>query len=125
MSSSSNKIVLKSSDGEMFEMEESEARLSGLIRRMIEDECTKPFIPILNVTGDILSIFIEYCRKHADTANDDDARRLFDSELIHKDIKTLKKLGRAARYLDIWSLQDLSHRTIFEKHERLKNPRTI
>ncbi|KAI3738086.1 hypothetical protein L2E82_28104 [Cichorium intybus] len=118
MSSSSNKIVLKSSDGEMFEMEESEARLSGLITNMIELECTKPFISILNVTGEILSIFIEYCRTHANTANDDDDRRLFDSELIHKDVKTLKYLARAAEYLDIWSLKDLSCRTLFDKLEK-------
>ncbi|KAI3738092.1 hypothetical protein L2E82_28110 [Cichorium intybus] len=120
MSSSSNKIVLKSSDGEIFEMEEYEARISATITNMIEVECAKPFIPILNVTGDILSKVIEYCQKHANTANDDDALRLFDNEFIDMDIAPLANLADAAEYLDIRSLQRLSCKTLNNKLNKLK-----
>ncbi|KAI3512219.1 hypothetical protein L1887_19509 [Cichorium endivia] len=115
MSSSSNKIVLKSSDGEIFEMEESEARLSELIKDTIELECVQTFIPISTVTGEILSMVVEYCQQHANTTNDDDALKLFDSQFVdNKNIVTLTELGKAARFLRIWSLEKLSCDTLFK-----------
>ncbi|KAI3512218.1 hypothetical protein L1887_19507 [Cichorium endivia] len=107
MSSSSNKIVLWSFDGEFFEMEESEARLSVTITNMIEDGCAKPVIPIPSITGRILSKVTEYCRKHANTAANDHTLRLFDSRFINVDEVTLVNLGKVAMYPDIKSLFNL------------------
>ncbi|WVZ78300.1 hypothetical protein U9M48_026036 [Paspalum notatum var. saurae] len=49
-------IVLKSSDGEEFQVEEAVAMESQTLRHMIEDDCPENGIPLPNV--------IEYCNKH-------------------------------------------------------------
>ncbi|GJR02343.1 S-phase kinase-associated protein 1-like, SKP1/BTB/POZ domain protein [Tanacetum coccineum] len=54
MSSSSKMILLKSSDGETFELEESVALQSKTIEHMIEDGCAGSVIPTPNITGKIL-----------------------------------------------------------------------
>ncbi|CAA7047521.1 unnamed protein product [Microthlaspi erraticum] len=62
---STKKIVLKSLDGEIFEVEEAVALQSQTLAHMIKDNCVKNGIPLANITGDILSKVIEYCKKHA------------------------------------------------------------
>lgn len=64
MSSSTKVIVLKSSDGETFELDETVALESQTIKHMIEDECADTVIPLPNVTSRILSKVIEYCNKN-------------------------------------------------------------
>ncbi|KAL3634320.1 SKP1-like protein 20 [Castilleja foliolosa] len=72
------KIVLRSSDGEVFEVAEAVAVESQTIKHMIEDDCAYAEIPIHNVTGVILAKVIEYCKRHVDAcaptsaANTDD-----------------------------------------------------
>ncbi|KAL0772382.1 hypothetical protein Bca101_037533 [Brassica carinata] len=60
----SKKIMLKSSDGESFEVEEEVARQSQTLANLIEDNCTDGEIPIANVTSKILGMVVEYCKKH-------------------------------------------------------------
>ncbi|KAF7115919.1 hypothetical protein RHSIM_RhsimUnG0045200 [Rhododendron simsii] len=62
------KIVLKSSDGETFEVEETVALESQTIKHMIEDDCADNTIPLPNVTSKILAKVIEYCRKHVEAS---------------------------------------------------------
>lgn len=57
-------IMLKSSDGEEFEVEEVVAMESQTIRHMIEDDCAEKSIPIPNINSEILSKVIEYYNKH-------------------------------------------------------------
>ncbi|KAF7110791.1 hypothetical protein CFC21_110868 [Triticum aestivum] len=57
-------IMLKSSDGKEFEVEEVVAMESQTNRHMIEDDCTDKAIPIPNINSEILSKVIEYCNKH-------------------------------------------------------------
>ncbi|KAG6433025.1 hypothetical protein SASPL_104629 [Salvia splendens] len=45
------KITLRSSDGEVFEVDESAALESQTIKHMIEDDCADNVIPLSNVTG--------------------------------------------------------------------------
>ena len=62
-------IMLKSSDDETFEVEESVAMESQTIKHMIEDDCADSVIPLPNVKGKILALVIEYCKKHVEAAS--------------------------------------------------------
>ncbi|CAI9777908.1 unnamed protein product [Fraxinus pennsylvanica] len=119
MSNESKKITLKSSDEEVFEVEEVVAMQSQTIKYMIEDDCAGNTIPVPNVTGNILSMVIVYCKKHAEAAaaeaNDDVAEndlKAFDSEFVKVDKDILFELIMAANYLNIKSLLDLTCRTV-------------
>ncbi|KAL3634321.1 hypothetical protein CASFOL_021375 [Castilleja foliolosa] len=142
------KIVLRSSDGEVFEVAEAVAVESQTIKHMIEDDCAYAEIPIHNVTGVILSKVIEYCKRHVDacapisTANtddkpsstpvSDDELKAFDADFVKVDLSTLFDIILAANYLNIKSLQDLGCQTVADmikgktpeeirKHFNIKN----
>ncbi|KAL6527475.1 SKP1-like protein 1A [Orobanche gracilis] len=122
------KIVLRSSDGEVFEVEASVAVESQTIKHMIEDDCADNVIPLPNVTGKILAQVIEYCKRHVDaaaatsaakaddklastTVTEDDLKS-FDSDFVKVDQATLFDLILAANYLNIKSLLDLTCQTV-------------
>ncbi|XP_059286652.1 SKP1-like protein 1 [Lycium ferocissimum] len=116
--SSSKMIVLKSSDGETFEVEESVAMESQTIKHIIEDDCANTSIPLPNVTSRILAKVIEYCRCHVDAAaktddkaSEDDLKN-FDADFVKVDQSTLFDLILAANYLNIKSLLDLTCQTV-------------
>ncbi|KAM0058920.1 putative S-phase kinase-associated protein [Helianthus debilis subsp. tardiflorus] len=92
--SSSKTIVLRSSDGETFEVDEVVAVESQTIKHMIEDGCADTSIPLPNVTSKILSKVIEYCKKHVETPNSDEKvaeedLKTFDSDFVKVDQGTL------------------------------------
>jgi S-phase kinase-associated protein 1 len=62
--SSARKITLKSSDNQIFEIDETVALELQTIKNMIEDNCAGNGIPVPNVTGKILAMVIEYCKQH-------------------------------------------------------------
>lgn len=62
----SKTLVLRSSDGVAFVVDEVVAMESVTIRNMIEDECTENGIPLPNVTGRILAMVIEFCKRHTE-----------------------------------------------------------
>ncbi|CAK9143847.1 unnamed protein product [Ilex paraguariensis] len=120
--SSTKKISLLSSDGEVFEVDETVAMEALTIKHMIEDDCADDTIPLPNVTSTILSKVIEYCKKHAVAPKSDDHvsdadndLKSFDADFV-KDLKddqnTLFDLILAANYLDIKSLLDLTCQTV-------------
>ncbi|AEE76557.1 SKP1-like protein 8 [Arabidopsis thaliana] len=112
---STKKIMLKSSDGKMFEIEEETARQCQTIAHMIEAECTDNVIPVSNVTSEILEMVIEYCNKHhVDAANpcsDEDLKK-WDKEFMEKDQYTIFHLMNAAYDLHIKSLLALAYQTV-------------
>ncbi|KAL9244848.1 hypothetical protein vseg_018569 [Gypsophila vaccaria] len=128
----SKKILLKSSDGEDFEVDEVVALESQTIKHMIEDDCADSAIPLPNVTGKILSKVIEYCKKHVEASEKnkksssdsttttttttsvvtDDELKSWDSEFVTVDQNTLFDLILAANYLNIKSLLDLTCQTV-------------
>jgi len=116
--STSKTIVLKSSDGETFEVEESVAVESQTIKHMIEDDCADTSIPLPNVTSKILAKVIEYCKRHVESAAKsedkavDDALKTFDTEFVNVDQAVLFDLILAANYLNIKSLLDLTCQTV-------------
>lgn len=94
--SSGRKITLKSSDGEIFEVDEAVALESQTIKHMIEDDCADSGIPLPNVNSKILSKVIEYCKKHVETPKPedragsvDDDLKTWDSEFVKVDQATL------------------------------------
>ncbi|CAN6555226.1 unnamed protein product [Malus baccata var. baccata] len=91
------KITLKSSDDEMFEVEEAVAMESQTIKHMVEDGCAGNAIPLPNVTSAILAKVIEYCRKHSEdegaTAADGEKNvKEWDAEFMKIDQNTLYDL---------------------------------
>ncbi|XP_047976291.1 SKP1-like protein 1A [Salvia hispanica] len=115
------KITLRSSDGEVFEVDEAVAVESQTIKHMIEDDCVDNIIPIPNVTGKILSKVMEYCKKHVDASastksedkvSSDDELKIFDADFVKVDQATLFDLILAANYLNIKSLLDLTCQTV-------------
>ncbi|CAL9151753.1 unnamed protein product, partial [Musa hybrid cultivar] len=89
-------ITLKSSDGEVFEVDEAVAMESQTIKHMIEDDCAENGIPLPNVTSKILAKVIEYCKKHVDASaaasskSPDDASKIADEELKSWDAEFVK-----------------------------------
>nr|GLL41324.1 SKP1-like protein 1A [Ipomoea trifida] len=109
MMSSTKMIILRSSDEEIFEVEESVALEMQTIKYMIDDECVDTVIPIANVTGKILAKVIEYCKLHAEAAKtSQDDLKDFDANFIKVDNQTLLDLIMAANFLNIKSLLDLT-----------------
>ncbi|CAH8266587.1 unnamed protein product [Arabidopsis lyrata] len=125
---SSNKIVLTSSDDESFEVDEAVARKLQIIAHMIDDDCADKAIPLQNVTGKILAVVIEYCKKHVNDVDDSDvveeisenvdeeAKKelvTWDAEFMKDiDMETMFQLLLAANYLNVKSLLDLTSQTI-------------
>ncbi|CAL1405230.1 unnamed protein product [Linum trigynum] len=113
-------ITLRSSDGESFEVEEAVAMQSQTIKHMIEDDCADNGIPLPNVTGKILAMVIEYCKKHhgspdgttANAAGADDGLKTWDADFVKVDQETLFDLILAANYLNIKDLLDLTCQTV-------------
>ncbi|KAL3813459.1 hypothetical protein ACJIZ3_014727 [Penstemon smallii] len=113
MSSPNKTIMLQTSDGETFELEETVAIQSQTIKHMIEDDCVDNTIPLPNVTSKIMAKVIEYCKRHAtNEKTEEDLNKAFDAEFMKTDQSTLFDLILAANYLDIKSLLDLSCQTV-------------
>ncbi|KAL0914015.1 hypothetical protein M5K25_017512 [Dendrobium thyrsiflorum] len=118
------KVTLKSSDGEVFLVEETVAMESQTIRQMIEDGCADSGIPLPNVNSKILSKVIEYCKKHVELAakpsvaaggdekSAEEDLKGWDSDFVKVDKATLFDLILAAKYLNIKGLLDLTCQTV-------------
>nr|GMC64577.1 SKP1-like protein 1A [Ipomoea batatas] len=118
--SSTKMIILRSSDGEIFEVEEGVAIEMQMIKYMIDDECVDTTIPIANVTGKILAKVIEYCKSHAEAAKtSQDDLKDFDANFIKVDHETLLDLIIAANFLNIKSLLDLTCQTAANLIEKM------
>ncbi|XP_022898756.1 SKP1-like protein 1A isoform X3 [Olea europaea var. sylvestris] len=124
--SSTRMIVLKSSDGEIFEVEEAVALELETIKHMFGADCADTSIPLPNVTSKILAKVIEYCKRHveavaaksadgvlvaADKMTDEELKA-FDADFVKVDKGTLFDLILAANYLNIKSLLDLTCQTV-------------
>ncbi|XP_010459699.1 PREDICTED: SKP1-like protein 4 [Camelina sativa] len=124
----SNKIILKSSDGESFEVDEAVAVESQTIKHMIEEDCASNGIPLPNVTGATLAKVIAYCKKHVEAAseadgvdkdlcgsNENDELKNWDTEFLKVDQPTLFDLILAANYLNISGLLDLTCQAVADQ----------
>lgn len=93
--STPTKILLKSSDGEVFEVDEAVALESQTIKHLIEDDCAGSNIPLPNVTSKILAKVIEYSKRHVEASSKtedkaaEDELKVFDAEFVKVDQGTL------------------------------------
>uniref|UniRef100_A0A0C9RQB3 SKP1-like protein n=1 Tax=Wollemia nobilis TaxID=56998 RepID=A0A0C9RQB3_9CONI len=114
------KVKLKSSDDEMFEVDQAVAFESQTIKNMIEDTGTESAVPLPNVSSKILAKVIEYCKYHVDAAKATDEKsaiseedvKTWDQEFVKVDQATLFDLILAANYLNIKNLLDLTCQTV-------------
>ncbi|XP_059670873.1 SKP1-like protein 1A [Cornus florida] len=112
--STSKKVVLRTLDGETFEVEEAMALEVQTIKHLVKDDYADSIIPPPNVSNKILPMIIEYCKKHIETPkSEDDALKTFDVDFV-KDVDqaTLFDLILGANYLNIKSLLDLTCQTV-------------
>ncbi|KAK7843144.1 SKP1-like protein 1B [Quercus suber] len=115
--SSVKKVTLKSSDGEIFEVEETVAMESQTIKGLIEDDCADNAIPLPNVTGHILSLVIQYCKEHTSSSDSNSSKsneelKAWDTQFIKVDMNVLFDLIMAANYLNVKGLLDLTCQTV-------------
>ncbi|KAL2895305.1 SKP1-like protein 14 [Bienertia sinuspersici] len=115
-SSSLSRVVVKSSDNNLFVVNKKVASQSQLLKQCIDNMEEKGtndviLIPLSNVTSNILTLVLEYCEKHADFADDDNNNqelKQWDHEFLKKfDYATLNSLTMAADYMVTKSLLNL------------------
>ncbi|KAF8329485.1 S-phase kinase-associated protein 1A-like protein [Cantharellus anzutake] len=124
------KVKLLSSDGVLFEVDESTASRSGVIRTVLVDVGNKDPIPLLNVKSHVLTKVLEYCEHHRNeplppldveysiSPSLDIMRRKnthisgWDQQYMKCEQELLFEVIQAASYLDIQSLLDLGCRTV-------------
>jgi S-phase kinase-associated protein 1 len=114
------RVKLKSSDDEMFEVDEAVAFESQAVKNMIEDTGIDAPIPLPNVSSKILAKVIEYCKYHVENqktnedkpATPEDEIKAWDADFVKVDQATLFDLILAANYLNIKNLLDLTCQTV-------------
>jgi S-phase kinase-associated protein 1 len=120
MAMAEKRVKLKSSDDEMFEVDEAVAFESQAVKNMIEDTGMDHPIPLPNVSSKILAKVIEYCKYHVDNqkagddkpATSEDEIKAWDLDFVKVDQATLFDLILAANYLNIKNLLDLTCQTV-------------
>lgn len=94
--SSGNKVKLKSPDGEIFEVDELVAYELQTLKTIMEDIGANITIPLPNVSSEILSKVIEYCKYHVESQNEppDPEHKIkqWDAEFMKVDPATVKAL---------------------------------
>ncbi|XP_031488743.1 SKP1-like protein 1A [Nymphaea colorata] len=115
-------VILKASDGVVYEVEETVAKMLQMLSPLIDDADLENAIPLHNVTGKILGKVLDYCKKHTeeeapeDLPEEDDmshmtkkhAMEKWDAEYVDVDRETLFEIVLAANYLEIKGLLELT-----------------
>nr|KAJ0193872.1 hypothetical protein LSAT_V11C800438970 [Lactuca sativa] len=108
-------VILKSSDGEKFDVKLQVALQSEAIKQMIIDGgfSSKIELSFPNITGEIMAKVLDYCHKHVyyDGAGNNltavEEMKVFDTQFVDVHYETLFKLVLASNELKIKSLLDL------------------
>ncbi|XP_057337532.1 S-phase kinase-associated protein 1-like [Microplitis mediator] len=119
-------IKLESNDKEIFEVDIKVAKMSMTIKTMLEDlglgDSDDEVVPLPNVHSAILKKVVEWAEHHKDdppAPEDDETQEkrcddisVWDSEFLKVDQPTLFAIIRAANYLDIKGLMDVTCKTV-------------
>ncbi|XP_057526311.1 SKP1-like protein 1 [Amaranthus tricolor] len=101
-------LRIKSSEGDIWEVEHSVALQMGAYNRLINDNV----LDLPNVNRDILLKVIEYCKMHAGDCHPD-GHKIWDQDFVKNvSVDTLFDLIKAANDMDIRSLIDLTCQTM-------------
>ncbi|KAI3908216.1 hypothetical protein MKW98_029517 [Papaver atlanticum] len=116
---SAKMITLKSSDEQIFVIEETVALQSKTLEHMIADNDNENIvIPLTTITRSILAKVIEYCNKHAEAETSDEEKKIWDAEFLNFDVLTNSQLVfdmiLAANFLNIQGLLDLASQKVAE-----------
>merc|ERR1711972_412904 len=99
-------LKLKSSQGEIFEVEPEVACMSTLIKNMVDDSGTDEEIPLPNVKTAILSKVIDYCKYHKDNPPEEIQKPLKSTNLIEcgslSGIRSMSTLNRKFCLSSFW-----------------------
>lgn len=119
-------IKLQSSDGETFVVDTEVAKLSVVIKTMLEDlgmtSGEEEVVPLANVNAAILNKVIQWCTYHKDDTplpEEDETKQKrtdditsWDADFLKVDQGTLFELILAANYLDIKGLLNVTCKTV-------------
>ena len=120
-------IKLRSSDGEVFDVDVEVAKASVTIKTMLDDlgieDDDQEVVPLPNVSSSILRKVIQWATYHKDDPpapiDDEESRERrtddisgWDSDFLKVDQGTLFELIQAANYLDIKGLLDVTCKTV-------------
>ena len=119
------RVYLKSSDNEDFEMDTDVACMSVTVANMLEDTGSAAPVPLPNVNSKILAKVLEYCNYHHTTKDADEERAKWDKDFVAVDDETLFNLILAANYLDIKLLLDLACKSVADEIKSCKSPEEI
>lgn len=105
MSSTTEKVLLKSSDGQFFEVDKAVAQLSQTLKHLVEDTEPNTAIPLANVTSVVLAKVIEYCKKHSEASADaKDALKAWDREFVKVEQSLLFDILMVKSFLTLFCL---------------------
>ena len=111
-----NFIKLKSAEGDVFSVNSEIMYQSCTIRTMISDLDFKSnenmVIPLPKINTSILEKVVQWC-DYCASINKTETKMFLDLDFL--DLSTLQKLFNAAKYLDIQSLIDTTHRYALRK----------
>ena len=111
-----NFIKLKSAEGDVFSVNSEIMYQSCTIRTMISDLEFKSnenlVIPLPKINTSILEKVVQWC-DYCASINKTETKMFLDLDFL--DLSTLQKLFNAAKYLDIQSLIDTTHRYALRK----------
>ena len=94
-------LKLKTSDNEVFEVEEKAALQSEIIKSMVEDGYgTDDAIPLFNLEKKTLAKIVEWLKKHASDASKDELEK-WDADFVDVDTDSLYDLLLASNYLSV------------------------
>ncbi|GLJ59630.1 hypothetical protein SUGI_1516610 [Cryptomeria japonica] len=128
------KVILSSSDGQVFEVDMKVAMISQTLSNMLKDtedtgSETAP-IKLANVSSRIFNLIIEYGKYHVEAQKSDTSEPTADlkkrvRELVADDKDTFFQLMIAANFLHIQSLLDLSYQIVAEDIAACKDQQMI
>ncbi|GLJ35230.1 hypothetical protein SUGI_0708930 [Cryptomeria japonica] len=127
------KVILSSSDGQVFEVDMKVAMISQILSNMLKDTGdtgSETPIKLANVSSRIFNLIIEYGKYHVEAQKSDTSEPTVDlkkrvRELVADDKDTLFQLMIAANFLHIQSLLDLSYQIVAEDIAACKDQEMI
>ncbi|CAN7062213.1 unnamed protein product [Brassica oleracea var. botrytis] len=126
-------FVLKSSDDESFEVDEAVVLQSQLLSNLFEDCSGARECKIDEVTGEVLSKVVEYCKNHvvmqdssSSSSSAGDALKKWDDKFITRmDLSMVFDLIMTANYLNIKGLFDLTCQRVADEIAACKDHKEI